>query len=1455
MHRFKNIALPIFIASAVLTLIVITFYPAQIEAQAPQQNPITPELAEVISSTQDTPEQPIRFIITMHDQADLSADRLPSAELPKRTAMVRSLKAVAEASQSQILVDIEALHTQSHIQAYQPFWIFNGIAAEGNADAILTLAKNPNVAKIDINHQIKSIAPVEPISTTKALSLNSPATLTSSGTNPNTWGLDRIGAPQVWHGFGVTGTGVTVAIMDTGVDFEHPVLAGNYRGKLADGSYEHSGNWFHAAIPTQTVPIDLNGHGTHVAGIAVGQQGIGVAPGAEWIAVAISDNQGLLLDSYLFSGFEWLLAPNGDPALAPDLFNASWSNDNGAETKFEDALNLLKAAGVIPVFAAGNAGPITGTIGAPASYANMISIASADEDGAVSWFSSRGASPLHPGVAPIIAAPGGNVYSSLPGNEYNYLSGTSMATPHTVGALALLLSVNKSIKQTNSLISVLSQSAEKFEASHPNISSGYGLLDAVNMIDNYMVGTGKLSGVVQSSGLPLANMPMTITAATGSFQIETDSNGQYSVQLMPGVFSIEIEEFGYSAYTSGNVLVSNGPTPLNISLQRLPFGTLSGKITDAQSGPLAAEILIEIGEDETLSIKSSANGNYSLELPIGDYPITIIKSGYKIGSDTLSISAGQTTTKDFTLASTESILLIDAGYWNFRSREASYAEAFTELGVGWDTYPLTSPVLALPTAETLAAYDVVVWSDPRYSPGYVSASTLISDYLGTGGNILIEGSQIAIFDYQDFFEYDWMGKLAYASPLAILTFPDSLVGREKTEFAGFTADLKEQDPASDLVQVTTMLPRVPAKSEIVLSHSTVHNDRNGVGIKAGHCEDYNLIYFGFGVSDVQGVDKQAELLQESLNWFTHPQQETGVKWLTLDSDRPVVPGESYRYDLSLSNRSETLTTTYKISAESGWQTDILTQTVTLGPCQAAESVITITVPAPLGQNVTNQTLITVEHDQDSSINDTFTITHKTPASLLLVDDHRWFDQLEDYTSILDATGIDYDVWTTGGDFQRGSPSEALLKLYPYVVWYTAYDWFAPVTEKEVERLEAYLESGGRLFLSSQDFMYYNAESDLARNYFGIADYAESITPTIAYGDALFEVPAAITGSVPITYEQFGNNGDSLILDERSSAVPLLWHERGVGGVGNQNDTGTGEAWRAVFWSIPFDQLDPTSRPDILANSLGWLGDLGDSEITVDTPYTQPSISQTFTITLHNRKSGVSQTALLTNSLPAGLVYVADTLTGGATWDMASQSVRWNGELKPGETKTFTYAAIQQSAGIQQNVITVSADNEPFTFQRGVRTQAGGADLNTSTVSAEVGPITITPIGAGIITKKSRVVTYTVVLNNSGIASATNVTATAFIPDEMHYLTDTVQAISGSAFYTNTTIMWHGDLPPAEPITVTAQFTTSRTYLNDWILSAMTITQEENDAAVQHWYIYNPQLQAARTAWLPILAKN
>lgn len=227
------------------------------------------------------------------------------------------------------------------------------------------------------------------------------------------WGVRHVGAPLVWPQ--AKGKGARVAVVDTGIDSEHPEL----EGRVAGGYGATGEGW-----------SDENGHGTHVAGTvaAAGRFGgvVGVAPEAKLLAVRVLGRYGQGRLSDLIDGLGWCLEHR------VDVVNLSLGTAEG-HPLMERAIARLIDASILVVAAAGNSGPGPDTLEYPGACAGVISVGAISPDGRVARFSSRG-----PSLS--LAAPGVGILSTWPGGEYRSLDGTSMAAPHVAGVAALLIS-------------------------------------------------------------------------------------------------------------------------------------------------------------------------------------------------------------------------------------------------------------------------------------------------------------------------------------------------------------------------------------------------------------------------------------------------------------------------------------------------------------------------------------------------------------------------------------------------------------------------------------------------------------------------------------------------------------------------------------------------------------------------------------------------------------------------------------------------------------------------------------------------------------------------------------------------------------------------------------------------------------------------------------------------------
>jgi serine protease AprX len=242
-----------------------------------------------------------------------------------------------------------------------------------------------------------------------------------------------IRAPEVWAA-GARGTGIRVGVVDTGIDADHPDLAGRIAASV------------HFAGSS---PKDGNGHGTHVAGIIAGNgtasegRYVGIAPEALICAAKVLADNGSGLMSDVMAGVEWAVD------IGAQVINLSLGSDIKSDGS-DPLCQLCDAAvaeGVVVCVAAGNAGPGEGTIGTPAAARQVITIGASTDDDQIASFSSRG--PTKDGrIKPDVVLPGvsiracraaGTSMGTPVGDHYTQASGTSMATPHAAGVAALLL--------------------------------------------------------------------------------------------------------------------------------------------------------------------------------------------------------------------------------------------------------------------------------------------------------------------------------------------------------------------------------------------------------------------------------------------------------------------------------------------------------------------------------------------------------------------------------------------------------------------------------------------------------------------------------------------------------------------------------------------------------------------------------------------------------------------------------------------------------------------------------------------------------------------------------------------------------------------------------------------------------------------------------------------------------
>ena len=580
-------------------------------AQPAQEDPPVDIPARVERQVEQTGEA--TFWIRLDGKADLSAAAGMTDWAERGRFVYETLTNFADDAQAAVRSRLDTLGAE-----YHAFWISNTIRVTGNASVLTAMAAHPDVSAIDAP---RTYHVPEPIPTRGEIQATE-------------WGLDAINAPDVWNQFGVRGEGIVVANIDTGAQFDHPALVDQYRGTNTDGSFDHNYNWFdpsNVCGSPSLQPCDNDSHGTHTMGTMVGDDGagnqIGVAPGARWIAAKGCETNDCSDFALLESG-EWIVAPtdlngqNPRPDLRPHVVNNSWGGGVGDDW-YMDTVDAWIAAGIFPMIANGNAGPGCGSVSSPGDYPQSYGVGAFDINGNIASFSGRGPSAFD-AIKPNVSAPGVNVRSSVPTDAYANFNGTSMATPHASGAVALMLSAAPAlignIDETRAIIDQTAVDTEDLtcggEPANNNVW-GEGKLDALAAVEQSPRGeAATLTGTVTDavSGDPIAGATVT---ATGELDrtVTTDENGAYELLLIAGSFDVTTEAYGYAPETTTVDLVAGETTTLDIALDPLPTTVVSGTVTDGSGHgwPLYARIDID-GYPLGPVFTDPVTGEYSVEL-------------------------------------------------------------------------------------------------------------------------------------------------------------------------------------------------------------------------------------------------------------------------------------------------------------------------------------------------------------------------------------------------------------------------------------------------------------------------------------------------------------------------------------------------------------------------------------------------------------------------------------------------------------------------------------------------------------------------------------------------------------------------------------------------------------------------------------------------------------------------
>ncbi|WP_207590113.1 S8 family serine peptidase [Halomontanus rarus] len=390
----------------------------------------------------------------------------------------------------------------------------------------------------------------------------------------------RLNAPDVWRAYGTRGSGVRVAVLDTGIDVSHPDLElatddpsdptypGGWASFAPDGTRE-----------LESTPHDSGRHGTAVGSLLAGGNAtgryLGVAPDVDLMAGQVLSEEGGTF-AQLIAGMEWALENDAD-IVSMSLGSA------GTDDRLIEPVRHARQHGVVVVAAVGNDGE--NVAASPANVYDALAVGATDAEWQVPPFS--GGSVIETDAAwtdppeewpasyvvPDVVAPGVAVESAVPGGEYRNLSGTSMATPYVSGVLALVqaTSVDHSPPTLEGALLETTWYPDGVDPG-PGTRYGQGIVDAKAAVD--ATASARLVGrVTGESGAPIAGAAVDVEgdgpSATSVTSITTDADGSYALTVTPGTTTVSVEAPDYHANETALSAVAGSRVTHNVSLQRV----------------------------------------------------------------------------------------------------------------------------------------------------------------------------------------------------------------------------------------------------------------------------------------------------------------------------------------------------------------------------------------------------------------------------------------------------------------------------------------------------------------------------------------------------------------------------------------------------------------------------------------------------------------------------------------------------------------------------------------------------------------------------------------------------------------------------------------------------------------------------------------------------------------------
>ena len=578
------------------------------------------------------------------------------------------------------------------------------------------------------------------------------------------------------------------------------------------------------------------------------------------------------------------------------------------------------------------------------------------------------------------------------------------------------------------------------------------------------------------------------------------------------------------------------------------------------------------------------------------------------------------------------------------------------------------------------SYEVVIWSAPQDSPGYIGAEGAITGFLERGGRLFLTGQDIGYWDGGGAMTF-----AAYFREYLQARYLEDDSGVRMVEgggelFAGLSFGIQGGDGAGNQFYPDEIEVANPDYAASVLRYQ----GDGSAGQRVGLCLPHRVLYLSFGFEAIDSRMDRQQVMDRALNWLVSLRPPSGVEFqVTSREPQVATAGRTVTHTLRLRNTGDGGEgDVYEVSlGPFAWPITLTPSafqqafTLKLSPCQSATLTVEVEIPLGTPQDITQQVTITAHLQREPGLSQTVTLTTKTPAPVLLVDDDRWYDQEARYQAALEGAGIAYDNWEVGwgGRPADGSPSSPTLAMYPILVWFTGYDWYETLTAEEEARLAEYLSQGGRLFFSSQDYLFTRGLSPFGVDYLGVLTYTEDLTATMALGVEGNPVGDGL-GPYELIYP-FANWSDALtptlaagpaFMGGHGCPIALtLSRERGASSLPGL----AAKIGKTAFFAFPLEALPDGPAAEVMERTVGWLSWMGDSSLAVDRSLAGDGERLTYTAVLQNDGSAEVQ-ARFEGAVPTYTTYVSGSASGGAIYE--GGRVVWEDPLEPQSAITLTY---------------------------------------------------------------------------------------------------------------------------------------------------------------------------------------